>query len=65
MSDKRDKELSARIRECFDGACTHLRAGAWHGPAVEAVTSHGSVWDMHGTVCTCCPPKPTTEGDPA
>jgi hypothetical protein len=58
MTARADKEARATLRLCLAKERTHLRAGQWHGPPVEAVTSHGSVWDLHGTVCTCNPPCP-------
>ena len=51
------RELAARQRACFDREQTHLRVGQWRGKLEDAVTSLGSVWELHGTVCTCCPKR--------
>jgi hypothetical protein len=54
---RREKEAKAKLRACLNGERDHIRAGWWSGPAVDAVTVLGDVWEMHGTVCTCCPKR--------
>lgn len=48
-------DAAAQLRECFDLARTHLRVGSWQGLDGCEVTVVGSVWELHGTVCSCCP----------
>jgi hypothetical protein len=49
-----DRAANSRLRECFDGTRTHLRIGSWQSLGNCEITVIGSVWDLHGTVCTCC-----------
>ena len=56
----RDKELNAKIRLCLDKQLLHVRAGDWWWRSPEpvaAVRFIGHASDLHGTVCTCCPPR--------
>jgi hypothetical protein len=59
MTDRAEKEARHRLRECLDRTRTHIRAGDWRGPAVEAVAFVGMAADLHGTVCECCARRPT------
>lgn len=51
------KDARSKVRQCFDLEITHLRAGDWRGPQVEAVTFLGTAFELHGLdgQCTCCP----------
>lgn len=54
-----EKDAAARVRECLDEKRTHLRVGDWRGSQGCTVELIGTVADLHGSVCTCCPRRAT------
>lgn len=53
-----EKDLNARRIACMNEQQTHIRLGDWREAGGEVVLV-GHARDLHGTVCTCCPRKPT------
>lgn len=57
-TDLAERDARARLRAALDKDTTHLRAGSWQGLDGARVTLVGTLRDLHGTVCTCCPARP-------
>ena len=60
MTTAQDKDAGARTRECFDRQRTHIRAGTWHELDGAKIRVVGTLHQLHGTVCTCCPKREET-----
>jgi hypothetical protein len=52
--DAERKVAGARLRECFEGTRTHIRAGSWNGLEGADISFVGRLSELHGFVCTCC-----------
>jgi hypothetical protein len=64
-TERAAKEGRAKIRAAFDKDSTHLRVGSWNGLEGCSVTVLGTLRELHGTACTCCPRRPATQAGAA